>query len=107
MAMAPRRGRDGVRGLPHGAAVITFTSVSEVTKRRRGTSRISSKHQITIPAEALRRAGLAAGDRVVAHVDGAGRVILERDHDVVDEYAGALTGVYDSDEIDQLRDEWD
>ena len=93
--------------LPHRGRIGTFTSVSTVKGRRRGTSRISSKHQITIPAEALRRAGLAAGDRLVAHVDGAGRVILERDHDVIDEYAGALTGVYDSDEIDRLRDEWD
>lgn len=76
-------------------------------RRRRGSSRISSKNQITIPAEALRSAGLAVGDRVVAHADGAGRVILERERDVIAEFAGALTGAYRPDELDELRSEWD
>ena len=81
--------------------------MSDVKKRSRGTSRISSKHQITIPVDALRSAGLEVGDRVIAHADGAGRVILEREHDVVTEYAGTLTGVYRTDELDGLRAEWD
>jgi len=86
---------------------VTLTFMVEVTKRRRGTARISSKNQITIPADALRSAGLEAGDRVVAHADGAGRVILEREHDVVAEFAGALTGAYLPGELDDLRSEWD
>ena len=86
---------------------VTFTSVTQVKNRRRGASRISSKHQITIPADALRAAGLEIGDRVVAHADGAGRVVLEREHDVLNEFAGAMTGAYDSDELDNLRAEWD
>jgi bifunctional DNA-binding transcriptional regulator/antitoxin component of YhaV-PrlF toxin-antitoxin module len=65
-----------------------------VEKRRCGVSTISSKNQIMIPAEALRSAGLEAGDRGVAHADRAGRVILEREHDVVAEFAGALIGTY-------------
>ena len=81
--------------------------MEEVKKRRRGASRISSKNQITIPAEALRSAGLQAGERVVAHADGAGRVILEREHDVIAEFAGALTGTYRPGELDDLRSEWD
>lgn len=81
--------------------------MAEVKKRRRGASRISSKNQITIPAEALRSAGLQAGERVVAHADGAGRVILEREHDVIAEFAGALTGTYRPGELDDLRSEWD
>jgi bifunctional DNA-binding transcriptional regulator/antitoxin component of YhaV-PrlF toxin-antitoxin module len=80
--------------------------VSEVKNRRRGTSRISAKHQITIPADALRAAGLEVGERVIAHADGPGRVILEREADIVDEFAGALSGAYDSGELDRLRDEW-
>ena len=80
--------------------------MATVKVRRRGASRISSKNQITIPAEALRNAGLEAGDRVVAHADGAGRVILEREHDVIAEFAGALTGIYRADELDELRSEW-
>lgn len=80
--------------------------MSEVKKRRRGTSRLSSKHQVTIPADALRAAGLEVGERLVFHVEGPGRVVLEREADVLDEYAGALTGIYEPDELDQLRDEW-
>ena len=86
---------------------VTLTRMSKVKERRRGTSRISSKNQITIPSDALRSAGLEAGDRVVAHADGAGRVILEREHDVVAEFAGALTGIYHATELDDLRSEWD
>jgi len=78
-----------------------------VKQRRRGSSKISSKNQITIPSDALRGAGLEVGDRVVAHADGAGRVILEREHDVIAEFAGALTGVYLLGELDDLRSEWD
>ena len=79
----------------------------EVKNRRRGSTRISSKHQITIPVDALRAAGLEIGDRVVAHADGAGRVVLEREHDLLAEFAGAMTGAYKIDEIDELRREWD
>lgn len=79
----------------------------EVKNRRRGATRISSKNQITIPADALRAAGLKVGDRVVAHADGAGRVVLEREHDVIAEFAGAMTGAYTGNELDDLRREWD
>lgn len=78
-----------------------------VKGRRRGATRISSKHQITIPADALRAAGLEIGERVIAHADGPGRVVLEREHDVLAEFAGAMTGVYKRDELDELRVEWD
>ncbi|MEM9713620.1 MAG: AbrB/MazE/SpoVT family DNA-binding domain-containing protein [Actinomycetota bacterium] len=65
------------------------------------------KHQITIPVDALRNAGLAAGDRLVARADGAGRVVLERERDVLSDFEGALAGVYAAGALDQLRDEWD
>ena len=93
--------------MPNISSRVTLTIVANVKERRRGASRISSKNQITIPAEALRSAGLEVGDRVVAHADGAGRVILEREHDVVAEFAGALTGAYRPSELDELRSEWD
>lgn len=92
--------------LSNGFSVDILTFMPNVKKPRRRASKISSKHQITIPVEALRNAGLEVGDRVIAHADGAGRVILEREHDVVNELAGALTGVYKRDELDALRSEW-
>ncbi len=81
--------------------------MAEVKKRRLGSSKICSKNQITIPVEAMRNAGLGVGDRVTARSDGAGQVILEREPDVVAELAGALTGVYEQGELDDLRAEWD
>lgn len=79
----------------------------DVKNRRRGATTISSKHQITIPVDELRAAGLRVGERVVARAEGAGRIVLEREHDVLADFAGALTGVFDADELDALRDEWD
>lgn len=80
--------------------------MDKVKERRRGATTISSKHQITIPAAELRAAGLEAGERLVARADGPGRVILERQHDVLADFAGALTGVYAHHELDALRNEW-
>ncbi len=68
---------------------------------------ISSKNQITIPVAELRAAGLEAGERLVVRADGPGRVILEREDDVLAEFAGALTGVYADHGFDALRNEWD
>lgn len=81
--------------------------MEKVKVRRRGTSTISSKHQVTIPIDALEAAGLEVGERLVAHADGPGRVILERERDVLAEYAGVLTGVYRTNELSILRDEWE
>lgn len=81
--------------------------MTEVKNRRRGTSRVSSKHQVTIPTDALRAAGLEVGERLVAHADGPGRVVFEREADILAEFSGALTGTYDPDELESLRDEWD
>jgi hypothetical protein len=52
-----------------------------------------------------RRPGV--GDRVVARADGPGRIIGERDDDVIDDVAGALAGTWEADELADLRDEWD
>jgi bifunctional DNA-binding transcriptional regulator/antitoxin component of YhaV-PrlF toxin-antitoxin module len=75
--------------------------------RHRPGTRISSKHQITIPVQALRAAGLNVGDRLIVHVEGSGRLVCERAGDVLDKYAGVLTGVYEPDELERLRNEWD
>jgi len=62
---------------------------------------------VTIPIAAMRAAGLEAGQRVVAHAAGPGRVVLEREEDPLVKYAGILTGAYQRDELAELRGEWD
>ncbi len=44
---------------------------------------------------------------MVARAEGPGRVVFEREDDVLAELAGALTGVYEKGELTRLRDEWD
>ena len=78
-----------------------------VKHRRRGFTRVSAKHQVTLPVDALERAGIRTGDTLRAEVRGPGEVLLVRESDPLDEHAGALTGVYTSGELDELRREWD
>lgn len=75
-------------------------------RRRRGRTTISSKHQVTLPVDALARAGLATGDRLIVEVRGPGELALRRVADPIERFGGALTGVFEPGELDRLRDEW-
>ena len=74
--------------------------------RRRGRTRISRKHQATIPVEALRGAGLKPGDELIVRAAGAGRLLLIRAADLVAEHAGKGAGDYGPDYLETLRGEW-
>jgi bifunctional DNA-binding transcriptional regulator/antitoxin component of YhaV-PrlF toxin-antitoxin module len=76
------------------------------TLRRRGTTRVSAKKQVTLPVDALSQAGLGPGDRLRAEVRAPGEITLVLEQDPVTEYAGALTDVYPADYLDELRREW-
>lgn len=77
------------------------------TARQPGRTRISSKHQVTIPAAAFRTAGLQPGDTLEVEARGAGQVVLTRLDELVDRYSGALdTGGKLRRSVDALRDEW-
>jgi bifunctional DNA-binding transcriptional regulator/antitoxin component of YhaV-PrlF toxin-antitoxin module len=78
----------------------------EKNRRSRDRTRISSKHQVTIPMDAMHAAGLENGDRLAVSGIGPGRVVLERVPDAIEEYAGALSGCLDRDLIEALREEW-
>jgi bifunctional DNA-binding transcriptional regulator/antitoxin component of YhaV-PrlF toxin-antitoxin module len=80
--------------------------VKEVKKRRRGFTRISAKHQATLPVQALKEAGLVPGDEVRVVAAGRGRLVLERDLNLVERHAGKLENVYEPGELDRLRAEW-
>jgi bifunctional DNA-binding transcriptional regulator/antitoxin component of YhaV-PrlF toxin-antitoxin module len=76
--------------------------------RAAGRSRVSSKHQITIPIGAFSEAGLREGDVVQVKAEGRGRVVIARVDDLVDEYAGCLsTGGQLGRTVRGLRQEWD
>ncbi|MGH2853578.1 MAG: hypothetical protein ACRDLF_05230 [Solirubrobacteraceae bacterium] len=73
-----------------------------------GRSRVSGKHQITIPIGAFNEAGLREGDVVQVKAQGRGRVLIARMDDFVDEYAGCLsTGGELGRAVRGLRREWD
>lgn len=74
--------------------------------RHRGRTRISGKHQVTIPVDALAAAGLKIGDRLRADASGPGRITFVREDDPVERFAGALTGIYPDGYLDDLRREW-
>lgn len=70
-------------------------------------SRVSSKHQVTIPVKVLREAGVTAGDEVVVRAAGEGRIELERADDLGRRFAGSLpAGTYPPGHLDELRREW-
>ncbi len=78
---------------------------SKVRKRR--STRVSRKHQVTIPSDAFRGAGLEPGDTLQAEAIGAGRVMLTRVNELVDRYSGALSSGGDlRDQVEELREEW-
>jgi bifunctional DNA-binding transcriptional regulator/antitoxin component of YhaV-PrlF toxin-antitoxin module len=73
-----------------------------------GRSRVSSKHQITIPIGAFSEAGLREGDVVQVRAEGRGRVLIARVDDLLDEYAGCLSsGGELGRAVRGLRGEWD
>jgi bifunctional DNA-binding transcriptional regulator/antitoxin component of YhaV-PrlF toxin-antitoxin module len=72
--------------------------------RRRGTTRISAKNQVTLPVEALRKAGLKPGTLLRVEVERSGRLLLARHEDPVLRYAGILR--YPKGYLRKLRGEW-
>lgn len=70
-------------------------------------SKVSRKHQVTIPVRVLREAGPAAADEVVIRAAGEGRIELERADDLVRRFAGSLpAGTDPPGHLDELRGEW-
>jgi bifunctional DNA-binding transcriptional regulator/antitoxin component of YhaV-PrlF toxin-antitoxin module len=69
--------------------------------------RVSSKNQVTLPVDAMRAAGLRAGDEVTVRPSGDGEVVIAIRGSRVRRHAGIATGIYPPGELDRLRDEWD
>lgn len=70
-------------------------------------TKVSSKHQVTIPAAPFHKAGFAPGDLLKVEAEGAGRVVLTRVDELVDRYSGCLSTDGDLRErVEGLREEW-
>ncbi len=115
MARDPDPSRARRHGLPQavrriGYSLLMIPEVKNSTNPRpnAGRSRVSSKHQITIPIGAFSEAGLREGDVVQVRASGRGRVVIARVDDLIDEFAGTLST---SGELGRtvrgLRREWD
>jgi bifunctional DNA-binding transcriptional regulator/antitoxin component of YhaV-PrlF toxin-antitoxin module len=76
-------------------------------KRERGVTRVSSKHQVTLPVEALRQARLQPGDELRVTADGQGRLVLTAVQDPLEELIGSAPGLSTDTDLESLRNEWD
>lgn len=60
---------------------------------RRGYTRVTTKHQVTLGVDALRAAGIRTGDVLRAEVRGPGELLLVRDAIPVEQSAGGWSGM--------------
>jgi len=76
---------------------------------RTSTSRLSSKNQLTVPVDILRRVGLEAGDEVEFVVNDAGFIQIQvmGDTNPVLNLVGAFPGVFDEFDQERERAAWD
>lgn len=97
----------GDNGLYRTMPGYSLPMAKKVKKRAAGRSRVSSKHQVTIPAAAFRGAGLREGDVLKIEAEGAGRVVMTKVDEIVDRYSGSLSGSNSLREaVERLRQEW-
>jgi bifunctional DNA-binding transcriptional regulator/antitoxin component of YhaV-PrlF toxin-antitoxin module len=77
-------------------------------RRRRRTTRLSRKHQATIPVAVLAEAGVKAGEQLRVEALGPGRIVLTRADDSLEDLLGALGDeVYPPGYLEKLRGEWE
>jgi hypothetical protein len=88
-----------------GASNLYF--MDEKVKRRRHSTRVSSKNQVTLPVAALQAAHVATGDELRVEADGDGRLLLIRVTDPLDEVFGAFPGLSAAADLEAERDAWD
>jgi len=78
----------------------------------RATVTVSSKRQLTIPAEFFRRLGLKEGQKLIIELEGDKMIVTARPESLTKALAGAVKGLYGKNaaEIDRYvrkeREEW-
>ncbi len=66
-------------------------------------ARISSKHQVTLPVETLKRAGLRAGDEVAIEAEGEDAIVVRRVSRDAQGGLGVFDGLYEPGYLKRLR----
>jgi len=66
-------------------------------------SRISSKHQVTLPVDTLKRTGLKVGDEVAIEAEGADRIVVRRVSRDAQAALGVFDGLYEPGYLERLR----
>ena len=84
--------------------------VKHTRRGRSSTSRISSKHQVTIPVEVLRSSGFSIGDDLIVKVSSDGmKIELEKvrdsDSHPFAKLIGLGTGLYEGWNLEKEREE--
>lgn len=90
------------------AAPTCMLSASEILATRplrygKGMPRISSKHQVTLPVETLKRAGLNVGDEVAIEAEGSDRIVVRRVSRDAERALGIFDGLYEPGYLERLR----
>jgi bifunctional DNA-binding transcriptional regulator/antitoxin component of YhaV-PrlF toxin-antitoxin module len=67
--------------------------------------RISTKHQVTLPVESLKAAGLRPGDEVVIEAEGVDRIVVHRAAPDLASALGVFDGLYEPGHLERLRSE--
>ena len=70
------------------------STVKASRKGRGNSSRLSSKHQVTIPVDVMREAGFKVGDELVFKVEDNQVVVSKKRVDLL-EWIASLNGLYD------------
>lgn len=68
---------------------------------------MSRKHQVTLPADALREAHVQPGDELRVTVDGVGRLVLTPVEDPLEALIGSAPGMSAETNLEAMRDEWE
>jgi bifunctional DNA-binding transcriptional regulator/antitoxin component of YhaV-PrlF toxin-antitoxin module len=87
--------------------------MSQVKKPRVGYTRLSTKHQVTIPAGVVAKSGVTVGTEFAVGAEADGQIVLRPADDraacrraAIAKTAASITGVWRPGDLEHLRNEW-